>query len=155
MLDFNFDRDENRPPRRQPGLPGEFTRPVDRVQREASTDELSAGLDRWVEQEMFEEDLRAVLKMMRPHGQERLAGWREYRTGGAHFRVTVSWDAEFAGTNPDAQLSVPHMTDVIETLLVGSANDPDEIAPEHEFNRYRQVLCEVYERLHERQSCHE
>ena len=51
--------------------------------------------DRWVNEQMFEEDVRAVLRMMRPHGRERLQGWREYRTGGSHFRVTISWDDEF------------------------------------------------------------
>src|SRR5258708_37902725 len=54
------------------------------------------AVDRWVDEQMFEEDVRAVLMMMRPNRRERLMGWSEYRTGGKHFRVTISWDEEFA-----------------------------------------------------------
>src|SRR3954471_4317937 len=86
------------------------------------------AVDRWVEEQMFEEDVRAVLLMMRPHSRERLMGWSEYRTGGKHFRATVSWDEEFAadaGTSPDPEpaddvFSVPNFADVLEALLVGS-----------------------------------
>src|ERR1700710_1438618 len=51
--------------------------------------------DRWMQEQMFEEDVRAVLGMLRPNRQERIAGWSEYRTGGKHFRATISWDEEF------------------------------------------------------------
>src|SRR5882724_12653970 len=50
------------------------------------------AVERWVDEQMFEEDLRAVLLMMRPNRRERLMGWNEYRTGGRHFRATVSLD---------------------------------------------------------------
>src|SRR5688572_29793108 len=53
---------------------------------------LDAGLHRWEQEQLFEEDLRAVLNMLRPNRQERLLGWSEYRTGGAGFRATISWD---------------------------------------------------------------
>ncbi|HSV13301.1 MAG TPA: hypothetical protein VLI90_03535 [Tepidisphaeraceae bacterium] len=112
-------------------------------------------VDRWVNEQMFEEDVRAVLRMMRPHGRERLQGWKEYRTGGAHFRVTVSWDDEFEITAPNDPLAVPHIADVIETLLVGSAKRQDELTAPEEFEQYRQVLREVYGRLQEQQACYE
>ena len=67
---------------------------------------LAAGeVDRWVEEQMFEEDVRSVLKMMRPNRREKLSGWNEYRTGGSHYRITVSWDDEFQITAGDAQQS--------------------------------------------------
>src|SRR4051794_21338123 len=78
------------------------------------------GVDRFVEEQMFEEDLRAVMLMLRPHRNERLAGWQEYRTGGAQFRATVSWDPEFAGEAGDDGLAIPKMADVLEAILVGS-----------------------------------
>ena len=78
-------------------------------------------VDRWVDEQMFEEDVRAVLKMMRPNRREKLQGWNEYRTGGSHYRITVSWDDEFQITAGDTGTSaVPNLADVIETLLVGS-----------------------------------
>jgi hypothetical protein len=120
---------------------------------------LPHAADRWIIEQMFEEDVRAVLRMMRPHGRERLAGWKEYRTGGKHFRVTISWDDEFEITagpehSPDA-LAIPHLDDVIETLLVGSAKNQDEITAAEEFDRYREVLRKVYHRLAEQQACYE
>src|SRR5206468_635563 len=114
-------------------------------------------VDRWVSEQMFEEDVRAVLRMMRPHGRERLEGWKEYRTGGKHFRVTVSWDDEFeitAGAD-EGQLAVPHLDDVIETLLFGCAKHQDELTPAEEFECYRHVVRAVYHRLAEQQACYE
>ena len=88
----------------------------------------SSGADAWMREQMFEEDVRAVLAMMRPHGRERLMGWKEYRTGGPHFRVTVSWDDSFERTNVVQPLVVPNMTDVLENLLVGSSRENDPLA---------------------------
>jgi hypothetical protein len=120
-----------------------------------AADSIQPPVDRWVNEQMFEEDVRAVLRMMRPHGRQRLQGWKEYRTGGAHFRVTVSWDDEFAITAANDPLAVPHIADVIETLLVGSAKRQDELTAPEEFEQYRQVLREVYGRLQEQQACYE
>ena len=118
---------------------------------------LAAGeVDRWVEEQMFEEDVRSVLKMMRPNRREKLSGWNEYRTGGSHYRITVSWDDEFQITAGDAQQSaVPHLADVIETLLVGSAKNGDDVSAADEFDVYRQVVRDVYQRLQQRQACYE
>ena len=117
---------------------------------------LGADVDRWVTEQMFEEDVRAVLKMMRPNGRERLQGWNEYRTGGSHYRVTVSWDDEFQITDgAAAKNAVPHLADVIESLLVGSAKHADDVSPADEFDGYRQVVLEVYQRLQQRQACYE
>ena len=119
---------------------------------------LGAGeVDRWVEEQMFEEDVRAVLKMMRPNRREKLNGWSEYRTGGSHYRITVSWDDEFQITDPEAgKTAVPHLADVIETLLVGSAKtQSDEQTAADEFDGYRQVVRDVYHRLQQRQACYE
>ncbi len=116
---------------------------------------LEPNVNLWMDEQLFEEDMRAVLKMVRPHGRERLQGWKEYRTGGAHYRVTVSWDDEFAITAKDNNLAVPHMADVIETLLVGSTRNQDDLNAVDEYEQYRQVVRDVYQRLTEQQSRYE
>jgi hypothetical protein len=116
------------------------------------------AVDRWVDEQMFEEDIRAVLLMMRPHGRERLMGWSEYRTGAKHFRATVSWDEEFAadsGTEPDPQpydemFRVPNFADVLETLLVGSIRSDAELTTEEECDTYRALLAELIRRVDRR-----
>lgn len=134
---------------------------------------LDASLHRWEQEQLFEEDLRAVLSMLRPNRQERLLGWSEYRTGGAGFRATISWDPELddaaAGAHPipgaarsrpgrnpaDEHFVVPQMTDVLEAILVGSVKGADEMAAEQEFEFYRQVIRELHRRLDEMQRCYE
>ncbi|MDB5332808.1 MAG: hypothetical protein JWP03_3959 [Phycisphaerales bacterium] len=111
--------------------------------------------ERWMQEQLFEEDVRAVLSMMRPNRHERLAGWSEYRTGGAHFRATISWDKEFEETSPDGALCVPRVADVLESILVGSARNQDELTPSEEFEMYRDVVCELYRRLDQLQACYE
>jgi hypothetical protein len=113
---------------------------------------LEPNVDLWVKEQMFEEDVRAVLRMIRPNNRERLQGWNEYRTGGAHYRITVSWDDEFQITARDESLAVPHMSEVIETLLVGSAKNQDQLTMADEYEQYRNVVREVYQRIEERQS---
>lgn len=108
-----------------------------------------AGVDRFVEEQMFEEDLRAVLLMLRPNRNERVQGWREYRTGGSHFRATISWHPDFEQDAPDEGLTIPRMADVLEAILVGSAKTPDELTAEEEFGAYRRVVRELYRRLNE------
>lgn len=114
-----------------------------------------ANAERWMQEQLFEEDVRAVLAMMRPNRQERLAGWSEYRTGGAHFRATISWDKEFGSASPDSGLRVPCIADVLEAILVGSATNQDELMPAQEFEMYREVVCELYRRLDQLQACYE
>ena len=137
----------------------------------------SLAVERWVDEQMFEEDLRAVLTMMRPHRRERLMGWKEYRAGGANFRVTVSWNGEFEQAPPTRTLMigpcavtqpapptprgpaqhplvVPHMTDVIEAFLIGSAKDQDEITAQEEFGYYRAVVAELARRIDEMEACY-
>ena len=140
----------------------------------------SLAVERWVDEQMFEEDVRAVLQMMRPHRRERLMGWKEYRTGGANFRVTVSWNVDFERNPPTRTLMigqsaveqppapppsprrgdgrdplmVPHMTDVIEAFLIGSARDQDEITPQEEFGHYRAVVAELARRIDEMEACY-
>jgi hypothetical protein len=117
----------------------------------------AAPADRWAEEQMFEEDVRAVLTMMRPNRRERLLGWTEYRTGGSHFRVTVSWDEHFeladGGDGPKTR--IPNMADVLEAILVGSAVHDDDMHPAEEFELYRGILREVYRRLEDLQACYE
>ena len=119
----------------------------------------SDQLMRWEEEQLFEEDVRAVLNMLRPHRAERLLGWSEYRTGGDGFRATVSWDARHVSQrkrNPaDAHFVVPQMTDVLESILVGSVKNADEMAARQEFEIYRQVVRELHRRLDEMQRCYE
>ena len=110
--------------------------------------------DRFVDDQMFEEDVRAVVALMRPHRRERLMGWAEYRTGGANFRATVSWDPSFAEgpqSGHERRLAVPRLTDVIESILVGSVKDQDTLDPAEEFEIYRGVVRELYRRLEEMQ----
>jgi hypothetical protein len=114
--------------------------------------------DRFVEEQLFEEDVRAVLGMMRPHRRERLLGWAEHRTGGTDFRATISWDPSFgrAPQSPDEQkLAVPRMVDVLATILVGSVKDQDELTAAEEFHIYRGIIRDLYFRIDEMQSCYE
>ena len=116
----------------------------------------AAGADRWADEQMFEEDVRSVLLMMRPNRRERLLGWSEYRTGGAHFRATVSWDEEFEMTDGGRSgTRIPNMADVLEAILVGSARHDDDLMPAEEFEIYRGVVRELSRRLDEMQRCYE
>jgi hypothetical protein len=109
--------------------------------------------DRFVEDQLFEEDVRAVLKMMRPNRRERLEGWKEYRTGGADFRATISWRTDFEpDPSSDEPLVVPRMAEVLETILVGSTRQQDDLTAEQEFGVYRRVVRELYQRLDELES---
>jgi hypothetical protein len=116
---------------------------------------VSESVDRFSEEQLFEEDVRAVLTMMRPHRPERLMGWSEYRTGGAHFRATISWDPAMEESAGETMLTVPNLTDVLETILVGSVKNQDELHAADEFEIYRGVVRELYRRLDEMQSCYE
>ena len=123
-----------------------------------SLPETAAAADRFIEDQMFEQDVRAVMAMMRPHRREKLMGWKEYRTGGADYRITVGWDEAFERSAQSAEercLSVPRLTDVLEGILVGSATDQDELHAAEEFEIYRGVVRELYRRLDEMQSCYE
>jgi hypothetical protein len=111
--------------------------------------------DRWVEEQLFEEDIRAVLTMLRPHRQERMAGWQEYRSGGKHFRVTISWDDHFEIASDGPSLKVPCMAEVLETILVGSATHQDDLTPAQEFELYRQIVRDLSDRLDSLQACYE
>jgi len=117
------------------------------LEPETSVGSPARGADLWVDEAMFEEDLRAVLRMMRPHGRERLMGWAEHRTGGAHFRVTVSWDEDFARAARTRVLAVPNLGDVIESLLVGTARPAAALTRPEEFAHYRAVLHDVLRRV--------
>lgn len=137
----------------------EFTKPaaahpVPQMPAAKPSYQVEPNVDLWVNEQLFEEDVRAVLRMY-ANSRERLQGWNEYRTGGAHFRVTISWDDEFQITDADQSLAVPHMTDVLETLLVGSARNQDEMNVTDEFEQYRKIARELYHRLEQRQSCYE
>ena len=112
-------------------------------------------MDRWVEEQLFEEDLRQLIQWLRPHRHERLLGWSEMRTGGAQFRVTVSWDPDTDRQNRQSNFSVPHMTDVLESILVGSAKNQDDLLAQEEFALYRNVVNELLRRLDEMQACYE
>jgi hypothetical protein len=119
------------------------------------------AVDRWVDEQMFEEDVRAVLRMMRPNHRERLMGWSEYRTGGTHFRVTIAWDEEFAkasaaeaAVNPlHGAFSVPGFVEVLESLLMGSVRSEAELTAEEECDAYRAVLGELCRRVDAFQEC--
>ena len=115
-----------------------------------------AAADRWADEQLFEEDVRSVLMLMRPNRRERLMGWSEYRTGGAHFRATISWDEEFEVTDGGrSKTRVPNMADVLEAILVGSAKHDDDMPAAEEFEIYRGVVRELYRRLNDLQECYE
>jgi hypothetical protein len=113
------------------------------------------AVDRWVDDQMFEEDLRAVLMMMRPHRRERLMGWSEYRTGGKHFRATIAWDEYFAEEGPSQggelpyaeAFSIPNMVDVLESVLIGSVRSDAELSTEAEAEAYVAVVRELARRV--------
>ena len=110
--------------------------------------------DRWVAEQMFEEDVRAVLSMIRPHRRERLLGWSEYRTGGGSFRATISWSEEFARPGELAVWQLPRVAEVLETILVGSLHNADELTVEQEFALYRSVAQELCRRIDEMEQCY-
>jgi hypothetical protein len=133
-----------------------------------TTNGSDASLARWEQEQLFEEDVRAVLNMLRPNRAERLLGWSEYRTGGHGFRATISWDPEameLCSTqrrgpadrrNPaDEHFVIPQMTDLLESILVGSVRNADELEAKQEFDLYRQVIRELGRRLDEMQRCYE
>jgi hypothetical protein len=113
------------------------------------------AVDRWMDEQMFEEDVRAVLMMIRPNRRERLMGWSEYRTGGKHFRVTISWDEEFAKASAaeaavqplHGVFSVPGFVDVLESILLGSIRSEADLTAEEECDAYRAVLGELSRRV--------
>lgn len=118
----------------------------------------AAGADRFLDEQMFEEDVRAVVAMMRPHRRERLMGWSEYRTGGANYRATISWDRSFERapqSHDERRLAVPRLTDVLESIIVGSIKDHAGLSAADEFEVYRGVVRELYRRLGEMQSRYE
>lgn len=132
------------------------SRPKERVSMVSQCARDSSNVaDRWMTEQMFEEDIRAVMSMLRPHRQERLAGWSEYRTGGKHFRATISWDEDFELSSKDDGFSIPCMAEVLETILVGSAKKQDDLTAQEEFELYRQVVRDLYRRLDSLQSCYE
>ncbi|HEV7299788.1 MAG TPA: hypothetical protein VGN72_10515 [Tepidisphaeraceae bacterium] len=116
---------------------------------------LTETADRFEQEQMFEEDVRAVLTMLRPNRRERLMGWQEHRTGGAHFRATVSWSPEFADESVDERFTVPRMVDVLEAVLIGSVRSELELPLHEEFDLYRGVVRELYKRVNDTQSCYE
>lgn len=69
--------------------------------------------------------------------------------------ATVSWDEEFESRDQTPALIVPCMADVLETILVGSARNPDSLTAEQEFDLYRRVVHELIRRLDELQACHD
>jgi hypothetical protein len=123
-----------------------------------AADAAEKAADSFVEDHMFEEDVRAVIALMRPHRRERLMGWTEYRTGGAGFRATISWDGSFeraSQTDEEQWLSIPRVVDVLASILVGSVKDLDELTAAQEFDIYHGVIRDLYFRVDEMQSCYE
>lgn len=92
--------------------------------------------------------------MLRPNRRERLMGWNEYRTGGADFRVTVSWSSEMEEPAEMEVWRVPRMAQVLETLLVGAVRNQDDLSPQEEFEFYRQVALDLRRRLDELEQCY-
>ena len=117
--------------------------------------QINDGVKRFEEEQLFEEDVRAVLAMLRPNRRERLTGWNEHRTGGAHFRATISWSEGFADETTDARFTIPNLADVLEAILIGSVRSELDLPLTEEFNLYRGVVRELYKRVNESQSSYE
>ena len=47
------------------------------------------------------------------------------------------------------------MSEVLETILVGSATHQDDLTPEQEFELYRQIVRDLSQRLDSLQACYE
>jgi hypothetical protein len=135
----------------------EFVRvaPMHRVTGGRMSSNVQQQMDRWVAEHLFEEDVRALVNFLRPHRHERLLGWKEMRSGGAGFRVTVSWDEDSERENRDGTLTVPKMIEVLESILVGSARNQDALTAPQEFALYRKVVNELSRRIDEMQACYE
>ncbi len=114
----------------------------------------ASSADRWMEEQLFEEDVRAVLQMLRPNRRERLDGWSEYRTGGSGFRVTLNWSSDFPQAGETHVWRVPRIAEILEALLVGSVRGIDEIPPQVEFQLYREVVEQLRRRLDELEPCY-
>ena len=154
-----------------PGFTAHVSRGDERNDLKAQMSPRTApAVDRWVDDQLFEEDVRAVLLMMRPNRRERLMGWSEYRAGGKDFRATISWNDEaIAGPNElpattdavDASeatvsglFTVPNVVDVLEAILIGSIRADSELSPEQECEAYRRVLKAVERRVGQFQECY-
>jgi len=59
------------------------------------------------------------------------------------------------GNPADEHFVVPQMTNLLESILVGSVKNADELAAKQEFDLYRQVIRELGRRLDEMQRCYE
>ena len=117
--------------------------------------EAASEADRFVEDQLFDEDVRAVIALMRPHRRERLMGWTEFRTGGADFRATISWGEAFGRapqSDEERRLVVPRLVEVLASILVGSVRDLHELTQGQEFDIYRGVIRDLYFRVDGMQS---
>ncbi len=87
--------------------------------------------------------------------RERLMGWNEHRSGGAHFRATVSWSDQFSTDDADPRFTIPNLADVLEAILIGSVKSELDLPLNEEFDLYRGVVRELYKRVNESQSSYE
>jgi hypothetical protein len=106
----------------------------------------------WRREVDFEEDVRSLIRLLRPHRQELLKGWTEHSTRGEHFRVTVAWDPILDAAAKQSPLEIPNLTDVFEAVLIGSAKNQDELEPKAEFELYASVVRELDARLRDLRS---
>lgn len=131
--------------------------------------ETKAAFERWRSEAEYEDDVRTMMKILRPHRRERLLGWREHRTRGEQFRVTIAWDPKLqepggadqsAGSSPPPETPVPRfciprLADVLESILIGSARNQDDLDPQAEFDLYASVVQELEARVRELRSRYE
>jgi len=126
----------------------------DRFDFNSETNPRDAFLSQWKSEMDFEEDVRDLLKLLRPNRAERVKGWRDYRTKGDGYRVTVSWDPSLESLL-QGPFCIPRMADVLESILVGSAREQDLLDPQAEFELYAGIVRELTERLKEMRSRYE
>src|SRR2546430_13494236 len=106
------------------------------MSRNVQQQNVQQQMDRWVAEQVFEEDVRALVNFLRPHRHERLLGWNEMRSGGAGFRVTGSWGEENERQNREGAPTLPKITEVLESILLGSARNQGEVTAPQELELY-------------------
>ena len=125
------------------------------IDRPPALPEREQYLERWKREAEFEDEVRSLMQLLRPHRAETLLGWEEHRTKGERFRVTIAWDPRLDVTCAGEPLCVPRMVEVLEAILVGSAKQQDRLDPQDEFDIYAAVVRELAARLVELRSRYE
>src|SRR5256885_13497724 len=86
-------------------------------------------MDRWVAEQIFEEDVRALVNFLRPHRHERLLGWNEMRSGGGGVLGGGSGGGENGGPKREGRPPRAEKKKGVESILVGLGREPEGVTP--------------------------